>query len=80
MTIDQLKEAEKITGEQMFTIPADYPYKPEKMDQVEFDQMKKNPALFLRMYDNARKFVTAWEKGEPVPLNIENIPGKENKT
>jgi len=21
----------------MFTIPADYPYKPEKMDQVEFD-------------------------------------------
>lgn len=44
------------------------------MDQTEFEQLKKNPALFLRMYENAKKFVKAWEKGDPVPLDIVNLP------
>lgn len=74
MTIEQLKEAEKIAGEQLFHIPKDYPYWPEKMDKTEFDQLKKNPALFLWMYENAKNFVKAWEKGDPVPLNWDNLP------
>ena len=45
------------------------------MDTVEYEQMKKNPALFLWMYENAKKFVDAWQKGEPVPLNIQNVSG-----
>lgn len=49
------------------------------MDSTEFDQLKKNPALFLRMYENAKNFVKAWEKGDPVPLNKDNLPPNVKK-
>ena len=64
-----LKECENIAGEQLYEIPEGYPYRPHIVDDMEYDQLKKNPALFLRMYENAKKFIQAWERGDPPPID-----------
>lgn len=74
--LDQLFEVEHIAGEQLYDIPEDYEYRPHKVSEVEFGQLRKNPALFLRMYTNAKDFIIAWENDEPVPLNDRLIEEK----
>jgi hypothetical protein len=57
-----------IAGEQLIEIPEGYPYRPHVIEEEEFDQLKKNPALFLRMYENAKKFIEAWQQDLPPPI------------
>ena len=64
---------ESLTGEKLFLIPEGYEYKPAAMNDEEFEQLLNNPALFLRMYANAKEFVEAWERGDDAPINNDYI-------